>query len=161
MSCFESFWWFLNVILNCSGFSAASAYIKLAAIINTQTLWLFSSRREPPFVINVCEIPYVTFFLLNCFSLFLIVFLCFWLVFIVLHFLRSRRWWGRNRGTGHRPLQSIHSKLWISMNNLPSWKTNTRELCLFKIYPNRLRVIAGTKKEVIRSQKALLKISVT
>ena len=56
MSCFESFWWFLNVILDCSGFSAAPAHIKLAAIIIIiQTLWLFSSRREPPFVVQFWE----------------------------------------------------------------------------------------------------------
>ena len=44
---------FLHV-LDCSGFSAAPAQIKLAAIITIiQTLWLFSSRREPPFVVKV------------------------------------------------------------------------------------------------------------
>ena len=31
----------------------------------------------------------------------------------------------------------------------------------FKIFQNRRRVIAGTKKEVIRSKKAMLKISIT
>ena len=42
MSCFESFWRFLNVILDCSGFSAAPAHIKLAEIIIIiQTLRLF------------------------------------------------------------------------------------------------------------------------
>ena len=57
VSCFESFWWFLNVILDCSGFSAAPAHIKLAAIIIIiQTLWLFSSRREPPFVVYILYI---------------------------------------------------------------------------------------------------------